>query len=125
MKTFLMIVCLFLSTMISAQNVEFDQRLLEKFSQEELIDLKENSPDRYNTISYCLDHGYYFVDVPEKKNIKERISGEITINDINNFNFLLLDISFLENDYQYFKVKDLDKLLVVKSGTHIYEEMNK
>ena len=31
----------------------------------------------------------------------------------------------LENDYQYFKVKDKDLLLVVKSGQHISTEMNK
>ena len=125
MKTFLIITCLMVTNIFTAQSDKFDHRLLEKFSQNELEDLKQNSPDRFKTIVYCMDHGYYFVDIPDSKNINERISGEITIKDLNNFNFLLLEIPFLENDYQYFKVKGKDKLLVVKSGTHIYEELNK
>ena len=125
MKTFLITLCLIVTNFLTAQSDKFDQRLLEKFSQNELEEMKSNSPDRFKTIEYCLDHGYYFVDIPQSKDINERISGEVIINDLNNFNLLLLDITFLENDYQYFKIKNIDKLLVVKSGTHIYEELNK
>ena len=125
MKTILILITLFISNFIIAQTEEFDKRLLDKFSQSELSEMKINSPDRFKTIEYCLDHGYYFVDIPDSKDINERISGEVIIDDINNFNLLLLDITFLENDYQYFKIKNMDKLLVIKSGTHIYEEINK
>jgi hypothetical protein len=108
---------------MSAQTSEFDQRLLDKFSIQELDEMKNNAPDQFNSINYVLDNGYYFVDVPKSKDIKARLAGEVVIADINNFNFLLLNINFLDNDYQYFKVKNFDKLLVVKSNNHIQEEL--
>ena len=125
MKALLIISCLLTSNIIISQTNQFDQRLLEKYSQNELVEMQQNNPDRFNSIVYSLDHGFYFVDVPSSKNINDRISGEVTITDINNFNFLMLGINFLENDYQYYKVKNLDKLLVVKSSAHINEEIKK
>ncbi len=124
MKAFLITLCLLFSNFLSAQSNNFDQRLLEKFTQDELENMKINNQIEFNTINYSMDHGYYFVDIPKTKDYNERLSGEVVINDLNNFNFLLLNIDFLEADYQYFKVRNMDKLLVVKSSDHINEELN-
>ena len=43
-----------IANIFTAQSDKFDQRLLEKFSQNELEDMKLNSPDRFKTIVYCF-----------------------------------------------------------------------
>ena len=45
------------------------------------------------------------------------------LNDLENINFFTLDITILDNDYQYFEIEGSDKLLVVKSRKHIENEI--
>ncbi len=124
MKAQLLVAILFISNfMFSQTSIDFDERLLERFTVEELTDMKNNNADQLKVYEYCLDHAYYFVDKPIGKPYKERITSEVIINDIENFNFFKLDITPLEHDYQYFSVKNKNVLLVVKSGNHIFEEM--
>ena len=52
----------------------------------------------------------------------ERIK-KIKLNDLENINFFTLDITILDNDYQYFEIEGSDKLLVVKSRKHIENEI--
>ena len=60
----------------------------------------------------------YYINIPKK----ELPSGKKYSNHLMLKNALN---QFIENDYQYFKVKDKDLLLVVKSGQHVSTEMNK
>ena len=124
MKAQLLVVILFISNFIFSQtSMDFYERLLERFTVEELTEMKNNNPDQLKIHEYCLDNAYYFTDIPIGKPYKERITSEVNIDDIENFNFFKLDITPLENDYQYFSVKNKNVLLVVKSGNHIFEEM--
>ena len=126
MKNLLLLTFLLFTASISAQSsTSFDERLLELFSQEELETIQKNEPYRLELIEYCLDNAYYFVEAPKEKDYSTRLSGTVEINDVKNFNFFKLEIQLKENDYQYFKVKDKDLLLVVKSGQHVSTEMNK
>ena len=126
MKNLLLLTFLLFTASISAQSsTSFDERLLELFSQEELETIQKNEPYRLELIEYCLDNAYYFVEAPKEKDYSTRLSGTVQINDVKNFNFFKLEIQLKENDYQYFKVKDKDLLLVVKSGQHVSTEMNK
>ena len=121
---FIALSLLFFSEFISAQtNHDLTNRLLEKYSNEELAEIKSSDPDLYKFLEYSLDHAFYFVDQPKEKDFSHRIKGEVIIDDVKDFNFLLLDITFLENDYQYFTVKDKNVLLVVKSIAHLSKEM--
>ncbi|MBG15686.1 MAG: hypothetical protein CL853_04970 [Crocinitomicaceae bacterium] len=126
MKNLLLLTFFLFTASISAQSsTSFDERLLELFSQEELETIQKNEPYRLELIEYCLDNAYYFVEAPKEKDYSTRLSGTVQINDVKNFNFFKLEIQLKENDYQYFKVKDKDLLLVVKSGQHVSSEMNK
>ena len=49
--------------------------------------------------------------------------GEIKIKDVNNLNFYKLNIEIIENDYQFFAIEGTDKMLVVKSKSHILKEI--
>ena len=126
MKTIFIASFLILSSFLSAQSTaKYDARLLELFSEEELTKINKEDSYRFQLIEFCLDHACYFVETSSSKDFTERISGTVEIADVENFNFFKLEIELLENDYQYFKVKDKDLLLVVKSGQHISTEMNK
>ena len=124
MKIPIIIALLLLSTVFFSQsNTDFDNRLLVKFTKAELIEMKKNQPDRLENYEYCLDNASYFVDVPKGKDYKHRITKELEIKDVNNYNIYALDITPLENDYQYFSVKDKNILLVLKSFKHIQQQL--
>jgi hypothetical protein len=126
MKNIFIASFLILSSFLTAQNnSNYDVRLLELFSENEISNIMEEDPYRIQLIEYCLDHAFYFVETSKSKDFSERISGTVKIDDVENFNFFKLEIEMLENDYQYFKVKDKELLLVVKSGQHISSEINK
>jgi hypothetical protein len=126
MKNIFIASFLILSSFLTAQNTaKYDARLLELFSEEELTKINKEDSYRFQLIEFCLDHASYFVETSSSKDFTERISGTVDIADVKKFNFFKLEIELLENDYQYFKVKDKDLLLVVKSGQHISTEMNK
>ncbi|MDG2370052.1 MAG: hypothetical protein P8M12_05375 [Flavobacteriales bacterium] len=126
MKNIFIASFLILSSFLTAQNnSNYDVRLLELFSENEISNIMEEDPYRIQLIEYCLDHAFYFVETSKSKDFSERISGTVEIDDVENFNFFKLEIEMLENDYQYFKVKDKELLLVVKSGQHISSEINK
>jgi hypothetical protein len=126
MKNILTASFLLFSFALSAQSSnKFDERLLELFSQEELESIRKDEPYRLQLIEFCLDNAHYFVETSKDKDYSARISGTVEIKDVDNFNFFKLEIELKENDYQYFKVKDKELLLVVKSGQHVSSEMNK
>ena len=75
-------------------------------------------------INYVNSNGYYFVDIPENKDYKSRLSGEILIKDSSNIDLLSLDVQFSIDDYNYYYVSNLNTLLVVKSIDHIKNEIN-
>ena len=83
----------------------------------------KTNPDSLKFIKYSSLKGYYFVDLPEKKNFNSRISGNVVIEDLDSFNFLDLNIEFLEDNYKYYTVQDKKVLLVVKSIDHIKAEL--
>ena len=124
MKNILFFVFIFSTLFIFSQsNEKFDKKLLVKFSKAEIIDLKNNQTEKFLFYEYCIDNASYLVDMPKGKDIKNRLSVEVEINDINNYIFYSLDITPLANDYLYFTVKDKDLLFVVKSSFHIKEQM--
>ena len=97
--------------------------LLVKYSKDEIASMEKTNPDRLEFIKYSSLNGYYFVDLPEKKNFNSRISGNVVIEDLESFNFLELNIEFLVDNYKYYTVQDKKVLLVVKSIDHIKAEL--
>ena len=50
--------------------------------------------------------------------------GEVSIKNIKKINFYDLNIPLKENDYQSFVIKGTQKVLMIKSKTHILRELN-
>ena len=121
MKTIITLLLLCFSSILIAQKT--DDLLLAKYTKEEIATMKKSQPDKYEFLNFCLTDGFYFVDLPEKKSIKSRISGNVSIANIKEFNFLELNIELLQNDYKYYTVDDKKVLLVVKSIDHINSEL--
>ena len=67
---------------------------------------------------------YYFTEIPNKKNIEDRLSGTIEITDTANLDLLQLPIKISSNNYHYYFVKNLDILLVIRSYDHIKNPVN-
>ncbi len=127
MRNFLLaLVFIAVSFSVTAQSDKIDDRLLVKFSIEELNKLKVENPTEFKFINYCLDNAWYIQSLPieKMKDPKEKI-GLITIKDLNNINFYSLNITIIKDNYQFFAIEGTDKMLVIKSEYHILKELNK
>ena len=121
MKTTITLFLLCFSSQFIAQKSA--DLLLAKYTKEEIKKMKKSQPEKYEFLRFCTTDGFYFVDIPEKKNFKNRISGNVKIDNIKEFNFLELNIDFLQDDYKYYIVDEKNVLLVVKSIDHINSEL--
>jgi hypothetical protein len=121
MKFTIAILFLSFSSQLCAQSL--DSILLVKYSKDETTNMEKTNPDSLEFIRYSSLNGYYFVDLPEKKNFNSRISGDVVIDNLESFNFLELNIEFLDDNYKYYTVRDKKVLLVVKSIDHIKAEL--
>ncbi len=80
-----------------------DTRLLEKYSEQELIHLQNSEPAKFEFINYCLEHAFYLTDLPkEKMQTKNDQIGSIEIESIDKINFYALDIKLIQDNYQFF-----------------------
>ena len=126
MKNTLLIIA-FVATSFSvvAQSNEIDKRLLAKYTAEEINTVKTENPQEYKFLTYCIDNAFYIAEMPQEK-IKANPSkfGEVSIKNIKKINFYDLNIPLKENDYQSFVIKGTQKVLMIKSKTHILRELN-
>ncbi len=96
-----------------------DSRLEAKYSKDEILQMKTQSPEQYNALIFDLDKAWYVTDFPMEKAGKDDRSKNIQLNDLENVNILALNIEILENDYQYFRINGGTKMLVIRSRKHI------
>ena len=73
--------------------------------------------------SYVKSNGFYFIKTPLDKNFRSRIVGEVIIKDTNEVDIFSLNVDFIENDFQYYFVKNHNLLLVLKSIDFINKEI--
>jgi hypothetical protein len=101
----------------SAQQI--DDRLLVRFSTDQLENMKKTQPDELDLLSYALDHALYISDAPEGKN-----HDLSEISNIEEKNFLELGLEIKDTN-QYFRITGTNNVLVVKSRWVLNHEMNK
>lgn len=108
MKTLLLCALMVLPSLLFAQ--DYDNRLLDSYSQETLDAIAQDDPAKIQVLNYALDNAMYFAD---GGNTKGTELMEITVPEgATSFVDLKLQIT---DQNQYFKVSGEDKLLVVKS----------
>jgi len=107
MKNKLFIILLFLLTVQHAQAQNFNSTLLKSYSKQEL---KSYSIDELKVLEYGISNAIYFADIPEGK--ETDFKEVIDLNGSLNFTDYQFKIS---SENQYYKVKNSNKILVVKS----------
>jgi len=110
-------------SMLFGQNTEFDSRLLVKYSVEELNKIEKDNPLEIKFLTHCIENAQYITPFPEGKEGVVEIIGEIEISDIKNINFFELNVELIQDNYQYYSIKNSNMLLVIKSKDHILKTL--
>jgi hypothetical protein len=117
-KPFILLLTLSCFGTLVAQSI--DNRLLQRYSEAELVLIKNDNPEKYAMLEYALDHAYYITARPSGKT--EGIEEERTIVISENTNFISLGLDIL-NRNQYIPISGTDKMLVVKSEWVLMNEL--
>ena len=120
--SFLVFSMIFSLITFAQTNEKADERLLVKYSQEELNQMEKESPEMVEYLNYCLDHSFTIMEYPEEKSPELQV---VVIEDLDNINIFELNIEIDETKFVYYKIAGTDKMLVVKSKKFILENINK
>ena len=115
----ILISIMFSGSTLFGQNTEFDSRLLVKYSVKELNKIEKENPSEIRFLMHCIENAQYITPFPEGKEDAVEIIGEMEVKDINNINFFELNVELIQDNYQYYTIKDSKMLLVIKSKDHI------
>lgn len=123
-KLLILFLFLYASSVVVAQSDAIDDRLLVKYTKQELVEMKNTQPEAYTFLTHCLNKAWYISPLPKEK-MKDNNGriGKIVIKDIDNINFFALNIKIIKDDYQFFAIEGTEKMLVVKSEDHIRKEL--
>lgn len=112
MKKFILLFTLLL-LVFTGFSQDHDSRLLEKYSQEELDEMKENNPDEYKFLNIALEKAIFIGPIPTEKGKDVKFDGELSLDPEGSHTFLSLGITLKENEYQYFKIEGTDQMVGV------------
>ena len=105
----------------SAQTASYDERLLAKFSPEQLERLAQSNPQVIEYWTYVCDKGYIVADVPAGKSPDGLPRLDVKIR--KDFNFLALNIAPRDDRSQTFYLPKEKKLLIVKGQPEILKAL--
>lgn len=91
-----------------------DQRLLEKYSTEELTSIQNNDPEEYKIIVHALEVGISIGDIQEGKGKEIIFDGVIDKNPNQDHTYISLGLELIDNKYQYYKFKGTNKMVIVR-----------
>ncbi|MAJ97742.1 MAG: hypothetical protein CBE48_000385 [Flavobacteriales bacterium TMED288] len=125
---------LFTLTLSSQNKIQFDQRLLQKYTVDYLERIYEENKNQFDFIEFFLNNSYYFQNIkqiPDQKqkyypNILEYSNQNfqnIEIDDLseNSFNIFLFNIPFHQKEKITFSIGDLNKVIIIRSKNEIHE----
>jgi hypothetical protein len=121
MKTFLLVLFLCGSIGLSAQT-DFDQRLLAKFSEEQIADLQEDHSSVIEYWEYYLDNSFEIVTIPGQKSTQGFETVEI--DDPNNFNVLNSGLNMARYASKTYRIAGTNKLLVLMGNDAFSKKFN-
>lgn len=108
-----------------AQTTNFDKRLLSKFSEKELLDIQNKSPETLAYWNYYTSNAFQLMDLPAEKKLAHEIKGTVKVADMNSVNVFDLNLIPAPKDYQYYKIEGTDKMLVILSEEQIKARYSK
>ncbi|PHR50032.1 MAG: hypothetical protein COA32_02550 [Fluviicola sp.] len=112
MKSFLLIAIISIASFGFSQS-SHDDRLLEKYSEKELTELKTEQPEEYQVLVNALERGIFIGEIPTQKGKDVQFDGELDIDPSGDHTFISLGIELKETNYQYFKIKGTNMLVGV------------
>lgn len=112
MKSFLIIAIVSIASFSFSQS-SHDSRLLEKYSAQELTELKKEQPEEYQILVNALERGIFIGEIPTQKGKDVQFDGELDIDPNEKHTFISLGIELKENTYQYFKITGKNKMVGV------------
>jgi hypothetical protein len=92
----------------------YDHRLLAKYNDAQIVALQESNPEVIEFWEYFLDHGYEIKDIPSGK--ENGLTEEVAIKNVDNINILALGVGSPGAYIKYFKIKGMNKMLVLHSS---------
>ncbi|MEA3448364.1 MAG: hypothetical protein U9Q98_07955 [Bacteroidota bacterium] len=126
-KLLLIPVALFMVS--SAFSQDYNQNLLVKYSDEEIQNLKADSPNEFELLNYFVENGFHIIDMPDKPiDHKElvKIDGatkEITPSDLVGFNPLEYEGCIYGSERQYFKAGNTGKLIIIPRTSQLRNQL--
>ncbi len=125
------IICLFIFSFAVVCNgqsdINVDDRLVGLYSPSQLNQLKESNPQFLERLNFYLDHAFIITDQNEKK--PTELSGNVTIQDLENFNILKLekeqDLKRSWDKISAYKIEGTNKLLVYHAGRNFNRDFQK
>lgn len=107
-------------SMAQTSSIEPDQKLLEVYPAEKIDFLLKNNPIEIALLNYRLNKGFLIIESGNPEITK--ISGEVVISDINNFNFLALKLIPLNSESSFYSIAGTNKVLMIKSDAEVSRE---
>ena len=90
---------------------EIDNRLLERYSIEELTELSKTDNDKLVMLNYALDNAIVYAEYSKEKNL------ELSSIDMPAENATFISLGYeITNQNQFYRINGSDKMLVVKSA---------
>ena len=101
---------------------DFDERLLSKFSEEQIRDFQQDHPRALEYWTFYLDNSFEIIEAPLEKDLSEL--EEVKIKGLKSMNILDLEITMLGQSSQKFRIKGTDKILVLYSKERFIQLFN-
>lgn len=110
-----------LSTSSQAQNIDFDKRLLSKFSKKEL---KSMPAETLNYWIFYLENSYEIVDLPKEK--PDAVPTVIKLSSTDKKNVNVFELGFTTHAFarDYVRIEGTDKMIIILPQTEIDERYN-
>lgn len=97
---------------------EFDSRLLERYSVQELTAMQKNDPEELKILNRALEVGISIGGISEGKDKEIIFDGEIDGDPNKEQTFISLGL-YLRKDYQYYRFKGTNELVIVRPKDQI------
>ncbi|MGC9332365.1 MAG: hypothetical protein ACP5DZ_10900 [Bacteroidales bacterium] len=126
-KLLFIVVALFFVS--SAFSQDYSQKLLVKYSDEEIQNMKANNPNEFELLNYFVENGFHIIDMPDKPiDYKELVkiddaTKEITDSDLVGFNPLEYEACIYGSERQYFKAGNTGKLVIIPKASQLRNQI--
>ncbi len=124
---FLLMMALFIAANVFSQ--DYNEKLLVKYSDEEIQNLKAENQNEFELLNYFVENGFRIIEMPEKPiDHKELIkiedgSKEISSSDLAGFNPLEYENCIYGSERQYFKAGNTGKLVIIPKVSRLRNEI--